>query len=361
MQDLVVTFKGTEVLTAFVGIEATHCIVKPDVAGVERRDAFPTLLHFLDLVFREQVAPCITALHSQIREVVVDCLLFLAEQHQRHLDDLGLAIGIRREITHLRAWFALREVIFLVAGNAFHGETLHIMRRAVLTVTIDDIIGRSVIVLVEHIDMDDLLPHEKFRLQLGHSIFPIFMEHDDVVNVGTVTHVFVGFLVLLAFQALARADEALILVDIQLFVVGGHGHSGDVIKVADFGLALATFTIFLLDVQEIVDGIVHNMVEVVLGLFHFLLDVSQLLIGLLDVELRDFADGLLTEFLHIFARDFAFQQLAIFIETTLDTRKLVIPSLIVLVFQLLIDTLLEENLLQRNPMPAILQLINEDA
>ena len=113
--------------------------------------------------------------------------------------------------------------------------------------------------------------------------------------------------------------------------------------------------------QEIVDGIVNNMVEVVLGLFHFLLNVSQLLVGLLDVELRDFADGLLTEFLHIFARDFAFQQLAIFIETTLDTRKLVIPSLIVLVFQLLIDTLLKENLLQRNPMPAILQLINEDA
>ena len=51
------------------------------------------------------------------------------------------------------------------------------------------------------------------------------MEHDDVVNVGTIANIFVSFLVLLAFQALACADEALVTVDIQLFIVGSHCHS----------------------------------------------------------------------------------------------------------------------------------------
>ena len=284
LQDLVLTFESAKVLSSLVGIEAAYRVVKPDVASVERRDAFPTLLHFLDLVLREQVAPGIAALHGQLSEVVVDGLLLLVEQHQGHLDNLSLAIGIRREIAHLRTGFALREVVFLVTSDAFHGEAFHIMRCAILAVTIDDIVGRAVIVLVEHMHMDDLLSHKEFRLKLGYHVLTVFMEHDDVVHVGAVAHIFVGFLVLLAFQAFARADEAFVLVDVKLLVVGSHCHGGDIVEVTYLGLAFAAFAIFLFDVQKIIDGIVHDMVEVVACLFHALFKVGQLFVGLLDIE-----------------------------------------------------------------------------
>ena len=64
LQDLILSFESTQILSSFVDIQATHCIVEPDVTCVERGDAFPTLLDFLDLVLREQVATRVTAFNS---------------------------------------------------------------------------------------------------------------------------------------------------------------------------------------------------------------------------------------------------------------------------------------------------------
>ena len=119
------------------------------------------------------------------------------------------------------------------------------------------------------------------------------MEDDDVVHIGAVAHIFVDFLVLLAFQAFACADKTFFSIDIQFLVVGCYSHSRDIVEVADFGLALAAFTVFFLDMQEIVNGIIYDMVEIVLGLFHFLLNVGQLFIGLLDIELGNLANRFL--------------------------------------------------------------------
>ena len=247
LKNSVLALEGTKVLPTFVSVKAAHGVVIPDVAGVEGRHAFPTLLDLLDLVFREQVAAHATTFHGQTRKVIVDGLLFLVEQQKRHLDDFCLAVGIRREIAHLRARLALRDIVFLVAGDTHHGETFHIVRRSVLAITIYHIIGRTVIVLVEHIDMDDLLPHKEFRLELRHHVLAILMEDDDVVHVGAVAHIGVGFLVLLAFQALACANEAFLLVDIKFLIIGSHGHGRDVIEIANLCLAFAAFAIFLLD------------------------------------------------------------------------------------------------------------------
>ena len=142
----------------------------------------------------------------------------------------------------------MREVVFLVTGDALHSEALHIMRRAVLAVAINDVIGGTSVILMEHIDMNHLLPHKELRLQFDHGVFAILVEHDDIVHVGAVAHVFIGILVLLTLQAFTCANEAFVPVDIELLVVGGHGHGGDVVEVANLGLATATFAIFLLDV-----------------------------------------------------------------------------------------------------------------
>ena len=186
------------------------------------------------------------------------------------------------------------------------------------------------------------------------------MEDNDVIHIGAVANIFVSLLVLLAFQALACANETFLLVDIEFLVVCGYSHSGDIVEVSNLSLSAATLTVFLLDVQEIVNGVVHDMVEVVMRLFHPFFELGQLLVGLLDIKFGDLADWFLAELFYILAGNLAFQQLAVLVEASFNSSKLIVPSLVILVFQFLIDTFLEENLLQRHPMPAILQLVNQD-
>ena len=204
LQDAVFALESAKILSTFVSIQATHRVVKPNIAGIERGYAFATLLDFLDFIFGQQVTTCVATFHGKVGKLVVHRLLFLVEQHQRHLDNLCLAVGVRRKIAHLRAGFALREVVFLVAGDTLHGKTLHIMRRTVLAIAIDHIIGGTIVILMEHIDMNYLLSHKEFRLQLDHRILTVFMEDNDIVQIGAVAYIFVGLLVLLTFQALAR-------------------------------------------------------------------------------------------------------------------------------------------------------------
>ena len=64
LQDLILAFESTQILSAFVDIQATHGVVEPNVTSIERGDTFPTLLDFLDLVLREQVATRVTAFNS---------------------------------------------------------------------------------------------------------------------------------------------------------------------------------------------------------------------------------------------------------------------------------------------------------
>ena len=103
------------------------------------------------------------------------------------------------------------------------------------------------------------------------------------------------------------------------------------------------------------------MVEVIPCLFHLGLDVGQLLIGFLDIELGDLTHRLLAEFQHIVTGDLPFEFLAIRVEAALDAGHLVFPGLVVFLLQLLIDAFLEEDLLQGDPMPFRLQLIEQDA
>ena len=102
------------------------------------------------------------------------------------------------------------------------------------------------------------------------------------------------------------------------------------------------------------------MVEVIAGLLHALFEVGQLLVGFLDIESRNLADGFLAQLLHILSRHFTPQQLAILVETAFNARVEFVPIGIFFVLQFLIDTLFEEYLLQRHPVPTVFQLIDQN-
>ena len=82
----------------------------------------------------------------------------------------------------------------------------------------------------------------------------------------------------------------------------------------------------------------------------------DLFLGLLDVELGDFADGFFSQFQHIFARNLAFEALLVGAEGLVHLVHLLVPRPAVALLHHFIDTLLEEYLLQTHPVPAVLQL-----
>ena len=107
---------------------------------------------------------------------------------------------------------------------------------------------------------------------------------------------------------------------------------------------------------EIVDGIVGEVCQVVLGLFDVYLDVGNLLLCLLDVELRNLTYRLLAQFQHLLAGYLLAEELAVGVETALDACHLVVPCGKVFFLQHLVYALLEEYLFQRHPVPFVLQL-----
>ena len=178
----------------------------------------------LDGIFGQQVATGGTSLDGQLGKVIVEGrLLEFRRGSQLHLDDLGLAVGVGGEIQHLGIGLPLGQVVFLVTGDAHHGETLDIEGITRLSVTVDGVIGGAVIVFAEHSHMDDVGADKELRLKFGHHVGAFLVEDDDVVHVGAVGHEDIGVLVLLPLQALAGTDETLGRVDVQLLVVGRHG------------------------------------------------------------------------------------------------------------------------------------------
>ena len=107
---------------------------------------------------------------------------------------------------------------------------------------------------------------------------------------------------------------------------------------------------------EVADGVVGEVGEVISDLVDGHLDGGNLLLGLLDVELGDFADGLLGELEHVVAGDVAFEVFLVGTESLEHVVHLLVPREAVALFHFLVDAFLKEYLLQRNPVPAVLEL-----
>ena len=57
---------------------------------------------------------------------------------------------------------------------------------SVLSVTINHIVNGTLVVLLEHVDMNNILSYKKFLAHLYNLVFAVLVEQDDVVHVGAV-------------------------------------------------------------------------------------------------------------------------------------------------------------------------------
>ena len=150
-EHLVVAKELTEREAASVVVEAEHVGVKPHFASAECRSAVLLERDAVYFILGDEISARLLALDGELREIHIELQHLQAEfRLEGNLQHFSLAIGVGCEPENLRAGLALREVVFLVAGQACYGEALHIYYAA-LAVLIEDIVDGAGIVALKHV------------------------------------------------------------------------------------------------------------------------------------------------------------------------------------------------------------------
>ena len=216
-------------ITMFLVVDAVNIRVEPHFASAQGAMTVALQTDTVNTLLGEQVATRSTSLDKYFREVFFEeyvLLLLRGVYVECNLYEFSLAIRVGGEIDYARTWSTHRQVVFLVASDACHVESLDVIE-SLLSITIHGIICGSLIVALKHLYMHHVFAHEYLVSHLYHLIFTILIEQYDVVDVGAVAHIFV--------LLQARAHEALLAVDIKLFVSLYHLGCLDGVKRAYLG------------------------------------------------------------------------------------------------------------------------------
>ena len=333
-------------------VQPVHVGVEPYLTAAQRRVSVTLQSDAVHCVLGQQVTLRGASLDEHLREVLLhEYLLQLRVGVERDLDDLRLAVGVGCEVEHARARRALCQVVFLVAGDARHVESLDEVE-SLLAVTIHHVVGRALVVLLEHRHMHHVLAHENLLRHTNDLVFSVFVEDNQVVDVRAVAHKLV-FLE-------SCSDESLLSVD-EEFLVGLHHLGGlDGVEVLDFGESRMVGPVFVLDVLEPVGRHLHHVVQVAVDASNLFVDAGNQLVGLVLVEFQDALHldfeqsqdvvlGHLAHHLRVVRRQAVVNMFA----HRVDVRCL-------LKFPVFIDALLDEDLLQRAEVQLLQQFVAFD-
>ncbi len=255
--------------------------VEPHLAAAERRPAVALERDAVHALLGEQKTLGAAPLDGYLGEVLEqeDILpLLLRVEVERYLDDLGLTVRIGGEVNQTRAGFALGDVVFAVARDGGDIEALDVVR-SLGAVAIDHVVGGAGVVALEHLHPLDILAHEYLVGYAYNLVFAVAVEDDDVVDVGAVADE------LIFLQP--SADEAILTVDVELFVGLHHLRGLDGVERSHLGEARMILAVGVLEVLEPCDGHVGHVVEVVLDALNLRLDLNHELVGFRFVVFQD--------------------------------------------------------------------------
>ncbi len=156
------------------------------------------------------------------------CRFFDRSGSHSYLDDFRFAIRVGGEVDDAAARSALGDIVQLVAGHRRHVESFDEII-TLFSIAINAVVDGALVVFLEYLYVEDVLSYEYLVGHLHDLEFSVFIEDDDVVEVGTVAYEFI----LLE----AGSYESFLSVDKQLLV--GFYHLGhlDGVEVAYLGLA----------------------------------------------------------------------------------------------------------------------------
>ena len=254
-----------------------------------------------------------------------------------HLYHFRLAVGVGGEVYDAALRCAQREVVLLVAETTVDVEALDVVR-ASLSVAVDGVVCRAFVVAFPDADVHDVLAYVNLVRHLHHFVFAVAVEDDDIVDVGAV-----GYELRLLQSG---ADEAFLTVDVQFLVCLHHLCGVDGVEVTYLGESRVVFAVFLLEVCEPFARHLHHASEVAFYLVNLRLNLCHQFVCLVFGELEDALHLYLHESQYVLLAHFAHQLRVERGESFVDVLARCIHGCGVLVFAVLIDALLDENLLQ---------------
>ena len=270
-------------------VDAVDVGVEPHLASAEGGVAVTLQSDAVDGFLGEHVAAGGTSLDEDVGKVA-----FEEDAHARigcldagvegDFDDFCLAVGIGGEVHDFAARSALRDVVLFVAGEGGDVEALDKVG-TFLAVAIDDVVGGALVVFLEHLHMEHVLADKDFLCHADDFVLAVFVEDDNVVDVGTVA----DELVLLQ----AGADEAFVAVDVEFLVGFGNLGGDDGFEVLDFSAARMVGTILVLEELEPADGDLRHACQVFVDVGNLCFDAGDELVVLV---FREFGDALHLDF-----------------------------------------------------------------
>ena len=288
----VVGMEFSEIGSALVVVETLHIVVEPYLSAAQRGSSVGLEGDAVDIEAGEEVASALTSLDENLAEVLVEAdALEFGIGLEGDLDDFGLSVGVGSEVENARPGGAHRHVILAVVGDGGDVETLDVAGVGG-SVHVDHIIYGAFVTLFEHGDVDDFrlflaflslhalsLADEHLVLHAGHLVGSVAIEDDDIVDGGAVFHEFV--------LLQSGSHEAVLTVDIELFVGFDHLGGLNVVEGADFGASRMLRCIFVADEAIPVGGDFHHVLEIVVDTGHFFLHARDEFFGPFLVELED--------------------------------------------------------------------------
>ena len=162
----------------------------------------------MNAVAREQITLTLATLDCESREIQIDnCALQSRTRLEIDLQNLRLAIRIDRHIDHLALGRTLCDVIDLIARNALNRTAFHHNRTA-LTVAVQDVVDRALIVALEYTYIIYVLIEEILVLNLGNLVATIFGHNEYLVQIRAVAYE------LIFAHRVADTEETLSAIDI---------------------------------------------------------------------------------------------------------------------------------------------------
>ena len=195
--------------------------------------------------------------------------------------------------------------------------------------------------------MHDVGAHELFIADLSDEHASVAAYNHHVVDVRAVPDELVF--------AQCGSDKALGAVDVQLGVGDGHLGRHNLFKAAELCFALAPNPVLLLQVFKELNGVINQIIKVMLNLCNLAFECAKVVICLVGVELRNALDSNLCQPHDVLVGDRAQQVLGVRSQPHTNVFHDRLPGFGL--FDVAVDAVLDKDLLKAGKVPLLVKLV----
>ena len=233
----------------------------------------------------------------------------------------------------------MRNIVFLIAGDACNGEALGVII-TVFAIAVDDIVNHALITSVEDIHVEQVFSEESLVLDFCNAVFTGLLYDNHLRKVGAIANIF-GIVIPLE----PDSHEAFFQIGGKLGVVIHHLGGGNGLKIREFCKPRVSAAVSFFKMLEPIYGELGNLINIFLSFHHLGLESENFLVIGLCVEFGNLPYRFFHQFMDVFHHDFALEEVLILLHLLENVLQLLFPTLLILL-QHLVDAIFKEDFFQ---------------